>query len=313
MSWLYSQALVEEFSEATSSGGEPSAQLNVMPTLHPFWRNDKPMDVSRLSRFGLTCAALTEQHGADLLTWFRAGFRARTSASQEAEQDSTAPGQDSGEKWSGSFAKWSPNGFSRRTPQLSFLEDSEPSWVTWPRSGLMRRGECYPLETLEHRTSESASGLWLTPCATDAKPITGGNLYQTTTGSVRHMRPDGKSTNRGLAAQVSWPTPTVCGNYNRKGSSAASGDGLATAVKNWATPCARDFRHPGRSRLERTGSKSGDPLPQQIGGPLNPTWVEWLMGWPLGWTDLKPSGTDRFHEWQQQHSLNSQQPWSEAA
>ncbi len=24
------------------------------------------------------------------------------------------------------------------------------------------------------------------------------------------------------------------------------------------------------------------------GGKLNPTWVEWLMGWPLGWTDLKP-------------------------
>jgi DNA (cytosine-5)-methyltransferase 1 len=30
-------------------------------------------------------------------------------------------------------------------------------------------------------------------------------------------------------------------------------------------------------------------------GQLNPTWVEWLMGWPLGWTDLKPSEMDRFH------------------
>ena len=26
----------------------------------------------------------------------------------------------------------------------------------------------------------------------------------------------------------------------------------------------------------------------KTGGKLNPTWVEWLMGWPLGWTDLKP-------------------------
>jgi len=26
-------------------------------------------------------------------------------------------------------------------------------------------------------------------------------------------------------------------------------------------------------------------------GALNPTWVEWLMGFPLGWTDLKPSET----------------------
>jgi hypothetical protein len=31
------------------------------------------------------------------------------------------------------------------------------------------------------------------------------------------------------------------------------------------------------------------------GGQLNPTWVEWLMGWPLGWTDLKPLATDKSH------------------
>jgi DNA (cytosine-5)-methyltransferase 1 len=30
------------------------------------------------------------------------------------------------------------------------------------------------------------------------------------------------------------------------------------------------------------------------GGKLNPTWVEWLMGWPLEWTDLKPLETGRF-------------------
>ena len=28
-----------------------------------------------------------------------------------------------------------------------------------------------------------------------------------------------------------------------------------------------------------------------IGGQLNPTWVEWLMGFPLGWTDLEDSET----------------------
>ena len=28
-------------------------------------------------------------------------------------------------------------------------------------------------------------------------------------------------------------------------------------------------------------------------GTLNPTWVEWLMGWPIGWTDLKPLEMDK--------------------
>jgi hypothetical protein len=37
------------------------------------------------------------------------------------------------------------------------------------------------------------------------------------------------------------------------------------------------------------------------GGKLNPMWVEWLMGWPLGWTDLKPLETDKFHKWQDEH------------
>ena len=36
-------------------------------------------------------------------------------------------------------------------------------------------------------------------------------------------------------------------------------------------------------------------------GTLNPTWVEWLMGWPLGWTDLNPLETDKFQQWLRSH------------
>lgn len=47
------------------------------------------------------------------------------------------------------------------------------------------------------------------------------------------------------------------------------------------------------------------PLPNGLtppqDGQLNPQWVEWFMGWPIGWTELKPLEMDRFHEWQQQH------------
>ena len=31
--------------------------------------------------------------------------------------------------------------------------------------------------------------------------------------------------------------------------------------------------------------------PSVVGGALNPPWVEWLMGFPLGWTDLDHSAT----------------------
>ena len=36
-------------------------------------------------------------------------------------------------------------------------------------------------------------------------------------------------------------------------------------------------------------------------GTLNPDWVEWLMGWPIGWSDLKPLAMDKFQQWQHLH------------
>jgi hypothetical protein len=36
-------------------------------------------------------------------------------------------------------------------------------------------------------------------------------------------------------------------------------------------------------------------------GHLNPEWLEWFMGWPMGWTELEPLATDKFQSWQQAH------------
>ncbi len=56
-----------------------------------------------------------------------------------------------------------------------------------------------------------------------------------------------------------------------------------------ATPCARDYRTGQRKRYEN--KVRANNLNNQIGGQLNPTWVEWLMGFPIGWTDLNASET----------------------
>lgn len=86
-----------------------------------------------------------------------------------------------------------------------------------------------------------------------------------------------------------------------RGLDGGSNSRAAQAKRMMPTLCARDYRYPGKSRMERTGSKSGEVLPQIVGGPLNPTWCEWYMGFPIGWTELKPLGMGRFQEWQQQH------------
>jgi hypothetical protein len=36
---------------------------------------------------------------------------------------------------------------------------------------------------------------------------------------------------------------------------------------------------------------------EKVGGQLNPDWVEWVMGTPIGWTSLKPLPAKRFDTW----------------
>jgi hypothetical protein len=67
-----------------------------------------------------------------------------------------------------------------------------------------------------------------------------------------------------------------------------------TAQVNWPTP--RAFMHKD-SAIDRGKFNLGE----KVGGKLNPMWVEWLMGWPLGWTDLKPLEMDKSLYAQQQH------------
>jgi hypothetical protein len=152
MSWLFSAALVEAHSRATCSETPSSAQLNAMPTPQPFWRNDKTMEPSRFSRFGLTCEVLKVPRGEALLTWFREAFLARTSASLATETASMASAADSGTRWRASFARWNPESFGWKTAQCSLLEDSPESLATLPRWGSMRNGMLYLRQTLTHGT-----------------------------------------------------------------------------------------------------------------------------------------------------------------
>jgi len=80
MSWLFSQALVEAYSEENSWDGEPSVPLNGNPTPQAYLSQDKMTAFSRLSRFGMTFKPLTENRGEALLMSYLAGFPARTSA-----------------------------------------------------------------------------------------------------------------------------------------------------------------------------------------------------------------------------------------
>ncbi len=83
-----------------------------------------------------------------------------------------------------------------------------------------------------------------------------------------------------------WPTP-------KHGPIDASCT-METALK-WADKSQQDNLSYAVAKAEH---QEGRHMPH---GQLNPTWVEWLMGWPIGWTDLEPLAMDRFQEWWRLH------------
>lgn len=316
MSYIYSRALVVGFLQDSSSDTDASAPSNGSLTLKPCLWHDKTMEPSRLSRFGMTCKPLTDDHGAALLTWWLEASRVKTLVSQEMAQALTESEAECGTTWPASLAKFDRDTCSWKTAQLSLLGDLEEFSETWPRWGLMRNGECWERQTLAPRTSESASGLslsiWPTPnCDGFRSDGELAILARTLTDYSQFvgMTEKAASSKRNRA----WPTPTVCGNYNRKGASATSGDGLATAVTQRTYPTATATAYKGWSpnhnradtddrqdyTIEREAFRPGQQTPPMR---LNPEWVEWLMGWPIGHTDLKPLGTGKYREWLQQHS-----------
>jgi hypothetical protein len=259
MSFIYSRALGEAFSQANCSGTDASALSSGSHMPKPCLWHDKTMEPSRLSRFGMMCRPLTEGRGEELLT----GFRAKTYPQQAKVQESTESEAECGGIWPASLAKYDPATSSWKTAQYSLLGGLDEFLETWPRWGLMLDGECWERQTLAPRTNESVSGLWQTPVADDT--------------SSRRTKYAQGGTPLSLAVRL-WPTPTA-GNHKSGGYLAEWGGSAARKVMAELVPQEEMF------------------------GPLNPDWVEWLMGWPIGWTDLKPLETAKFQEWRRQHSI----------
>jgi DNA (cytosine-5)-methyltransferase 1 len=284
-------------------------------------------DFSRLSRFGMMFKPLTENLGEELLTLYLEDFHARTLVQQDEEQELTESEAECGEKWRGSFTKYSPDSRSWKTHQCSLLGDLEPFLETWPRWGLMRDGECWEQPTLEQTIRETGSGL--SPNGVDSfhTPNTTG-------------LDGGSNSRKALKKKIeNWPTPTAsaggAGKNPNNPRGIYQGNALATAVMTWPTPTAhnakeaaypaefnrktptlaatvamRKFPTPQASDNRDRGNMSNPSIQRRVAkgkqimlsqsvdptsGALNPTWVEWLMGWPLEWTDLKPLEMDKFH------------------
>jgi len=111
-------------------------------------------------------------------------------------------------------------------------------------------------------------------------------------------RPSGQQIQIRLQDQVKekrlWPTPTTDSATNRTKKYKQGGTPLTVAVQQWPTPTANeDAAGKPTGKMQKMLGNHPD-VRGTGGGVLSPMWVEWLMGYPSGWTDLKVSETAWF-------------------
>lgn len=102
------------------------------------------------------------------------------------------------------------------------------------------------------------------------------------------------------------PTPTTRDLIQVRGLGKATGNKRGTTLGGWVrmfpTPTCQDAHNNGGPSQHR---RKVTPLNAVIGGKLNPTWVEWLMGWPVGWTELSDSEMAGVRSKRRQRSCSS--------
>ena len=266
MSWHYLPELVGGSSGPTSSGGEPSQPWKWNRIAGKSCCGVSGTVCYPCSRSGTTCGPSTDDPGVAL--WIASLRDSRASRSR-------SPANDAGQTTNGTcgptpsepYARYDRDSHSWRTYQGCLdLGTSGESLVTWTKVGTTRSGIAYQQPNAERITEENGSGYWPTPVAQD----------------------DNKTPEAHMAMKE-----------RMKGGPRKKPTSLNVMVKGiergmWPTP--RAHKHSGKDREDFSPS-----LHNVVGGQLNPPWVEWLMGWPIGWTDLQPLEMDKFRQWLSGH------------
>jgi DNA (cytosine-5)-methyltransferase 1 len=271
---------------------------------------------------------LTASRGAELLTWCLADSRARTSPPPARAPESAAPALDSGARWHALLVKFDPDSCGWKTARCLWEEGLDWSCLTLPRWGSLHDGELWERATpgLPTNGRESGSPRFPTPLVGG----TGASTHNQISGRFRDAMakamalwptpraseagPDFAKLSRsktGISLQTAvamWPTPRAANPGSRpngKGwkilaEEVAIAEGLRERGQTFATPKSRDWK----GQSQRGIHAPGDALPNMdrgdgkpVGGSLNPTWVELLMGWPANWSCTEPISHVQYLQW----------------
>ncbi len=172
-----------------------------------------------------------------------------------------------------SLASFSPSGSSSKTLLRVLLDGSTLSGQSWESSGMQRYLSRLQQAISARRIDDPESCLLPTLTASTYGSSNNGSPKD---GKREQYAQKGKPSLFGMAKQGLLPTLTATANM------------LSPSMQKWPchrnltmlpTLCARDEKGPGPAH-----TRSGSDLPQAVGGHLSPTFCEWFMGAPIGFT-----------------------------
>jgi hypothetical protein len=212
---------------------------------------------------------------------------------------------------------------SKMSPTIYEL-DLKKSQMTYDNWVTKLRRACLQRRKLGLLTKESDSSSWPTITVTDAavnkarppekmirkdcrSALRNPSLAETILQPVNFpkSKEDLKNMNQGLPYQTkqSWPTVRTSSANGASSKEVEAGNPkqrLEVMITNWATPTTRDWKDTASANVP-VNSLLGRQAPQimkdgtQSQITLNPRFTEWLMGWPIGWTEFELAETEWFH------------------
>ncbi len=229
-----------------------------------------------------------KEPGYEQLTLFREDSHASLLV-QPGSERARMTTVSSGLKCSELYRKSGPVGSLVKMLLESSVWSSTVCYLTWKPSTTPSKRLLFRLAPSTPRIDGIGASLWPTP----------------TTDSVSERKTRYKQGGLPLTAAVRmWPTPTArdfkSADINPKSKRPSQKTELNTAVILYPTPttgaglCGGAGNYKQLKDLEKLGQITEEErrsMASGSGGQLNPTWVEWLMGFPIGWTDLKDSET----------------------
>lgn len=318
----FSLGTVEDSLPISFSAIDQLSLLSGIDTPARSCENEQQTDGSPACTCGkVTSDCLTHPSTPEAWTAFMRDSLAKTLASLESKQEYLKePDQVFTEKSCASLAWFDQSSCSWKTYQQSLVTDWEPYSETWPRWGMTVGGSAFAHPMSERRITETDGFYLPTPVSSDGTSggIIGANdtYKETKNGTLRKYNGQGTNGSLGLGRYVKFfPTPTTVdagtGRFNTSVGSSNARPTLAMMAKKslWPTPNASDSRDRGnmsnpaiRRRAEIGKQLNLSMVVHPTSGKLSPDWVEWLMGFPIGFTVSKDWVTPKSHSKPQQHT-----------